>query len=419
MANTKNLPNIVGTETIASSWRKLLDRDRNISTMFAGTDFTTDQTVSDIGRPNYRVDLNRLFFWDGEKFVDLFDTIGLDMFTYETDNPDIPEGVNDLKGVLDAIIRRNVLNAVTLPAEGVKYVATGTDYTFALPRATTNKYSLFIFIDGVKQETSTYDLSEDGKSILFKVAPARGELVEIIEHSSLTEWDYSPNIQYFKGDGSKDTFDLDFEVLRPELVSVNVDGVELQKNQFSVPTPTQITLNNIPANNANIQVTSLGRASLLTVSPNSIGTDELKAGSVTKSKLADGILFNINMIENGDISSAMLANNSVTSNKLANNSVSTAKIIDKAVTEDKLSTAVQNKLNSGGADLSGYYTKTEIDNKGYLTQHQSLADYYTKTEIDNKGYLTQHQSLADYYTKTEVDDMIGDIDVALASIIAG
>ena len=84
-----------------------------------------------------------------------------------------------------------------------------------------------------------------------------------------------------------------------------------------------------------------------------------------------------------------------------------------------------------------YYTKTEINNKNYLTEHQSLAEYakktelpkklselvndsgyittytetdpvwnseksnyYTKTEIDNKNYLTEHQSLADY-VKTE------------------
>ena len=102
-----------------------------------------------------------------------------------------------------------------------------------------------------------------------------------------------------------------------------------------------------------------------------------------------------------------------------------------------------------------YYTKTEIDNKNYLTEHQSLADYvktdaltttltsyakktdipsvptklselindssfittytetdpvwnsekvnyYTKTEIDNKNYLTEHQSLADYAKKSEI-----------------
>ena len=38
--------------------------------------------------------------------------------------------------------------------------------------------------------------------------------------------------------------------------------------------------------------------------------------------------------------------------------------------------------------LKDYLTKTELDKKGYLTEHQSLADYITKTELDNKGYLT-------------------------------
>ena len=101
-------------------------------------------------------------------------------------------------------------------------------------------------------------------------------------------------------------------------------------------------------------------------------------------------------------------------------------------------------------EKSNYYTKTEIDGKNYLTEHQSLADYvktetlttelttyakktelptklselindsgfittytetdpvwnseksnyYTKDEINNKNYLTEHQSLADY-VKTE------------------
>ena len=107
------------------------------------------------------------------------------------------------------------------------------------------------------------------------------------------------------------------------------------------------------------------------------------------------------------------------------------------------------------SEKSNYYTKTEINNKNYLTQHQSLADYvktealttaltsyakktdiptvptklseltndsgfittytetdpvwtsekvnyYTKTEIDNKNYLTEHQSLADYAKKSEI-----------------
>jgi hypothetical protein len=86
---------------------------------------------------------------------------------------------------------------------------------------------------------------------------------------------------------------------------------------------------------------------------------------------------------------------------------------------------------------SEYVTETELNNKGYLTEHQSLADYakkselptktsqltndskfltsvpseyVTETELNNKGYLTEHQSLAgyaktaDHYTKTESDN---------------
>lgn len=85
------------------------------------------------------------------------------------------------------------------------------------------------------------------------------------------------------------------------------------------------------------------------------------------------------------------------------------------------------QVEAGSVDLTNYYTKAQVDakipditglasqtwveNKGYLTEHQSLktingesivgtgnitisggsadlSNYYTKTEIDNKGYLT-------------------------------
>lgn len=82
------------------------------------------------------------------------------------------------------------------------------------------------------------------------------------------------------------------------------------------------------------------------------------------------------------------------------------------------------EVEAGEVDLSDYYTKNEINNKGYLTQHQTLktingeslvgsgditisgdvdlSDYYTKAQIDAKGYLTSHQSLADYAKKSEI-----------------
>ena len=72
-------------------------------------------------------------------------------------------------------------------------------------------------------------------------------------------------------------------------------------------------------------------------------------------------------------------------------------------------------------DLSEYAKKSEIPTKvsafendaGYLTEHQDLSEYALKTEIptvptkvsafeNDVGYLTQHQSLADYALKTEL-----------------
>ena len=112
---------------------------------------------------------------------------------------------------------------------------------------------------------------------------------------------------------------------------------------------------------------------------------------------------------------------------------------------------------------SEYVTETELDAKGYLTQHQSLAEYAEKSAlfskdyndltnkptipsveglastqyvdekvaaivvpsldgyateqwVEGKGYLTQHQSLADYSTTTQVQSMI---NTAIAGITDG
>lgn len=91
---------------------------------------------------------------------------------------------------------------------------------------------------------------------------------------------------------------------------------------------------------------------------------------------------------------------------------------------------------------SEYVTETELNAKGYLTEHQSLSEYAKKSElfskdyndltnkptipsldgyateqwVEGKGYLTQHQSLADYSTTTQVQSMI---NTAIAGITDG
>ena len=66
-------------------------------------------------------------------------------------------------------------------------------------------------------------------------------------------------------------------------------------------------------------------------------------------------------------------------------------------------------------DLTDYALKSEIpDVSGFLTAVPE--EYVTESELNAKGYLTEHQSLADYSTTTEVQSMI---DTAIAGITDG
>lgn len=96
------------------------------------------------------------------------------------------------------------------------------------------------------------------------------------------------------------------------------------------------------------------------------------------------------------------------------------------------------------ADTSGLVTKQELDSKGYLTEHQPLTEYakkselpqsyndtdlkqrvsrleskpevdtstlVTKQELENKGYLTQHQPLTEYAKKSELPQPYNDTEL--------
>ena len=81
-------------------------------------------------------------------------------------------------------------------------------------------------------------------------------------------------------------------------------------------------------------------------------------------------------------------------------------------TKDYVDNAVNNIPE---VDLSGYALKSEIpDVSGFLTAVPE--EYVTESELDAKGYLTEHQSLADYSTTTQVQNMI---DTAIAGIVDG
>ena len=59
-----------------------------------------------------------------------------------------------------------------------------------------------------------------------------------------------------------------------------------------------------------------------------------------------------------------------------------------------INTVLDTKVN-----ITDVYTKSEIDSKNYLTEHQSLAGYATENWVKDQKYLTEHQSLAGLATE--------------------
>lgn len=47
----------------------------------------------------------------------------------------------------------------------------------------------------------------------------------------------------------------------------------------------------------------------------------------------------------------------------------------------------------------------KVEEKGYLTEHQSLANYVTETQLEGKNYLTEHLDISKLATKQAVDDV--------------
>jgi len=71
------------------------------------------------------------------------------------------------------------------------------------------------------------------------------------------------------------------------------------------------------------------------------------------------------------------------------------------------------EIGTGGTtDLSNYYTKGEtndlLDDKLDVTAYTpvDLSGYATEQWVENKHYLTEHQSLANYYNKSEVNSLL-------------
>lgn len=65
---------------------------------------------------------------------------------------------------------------------------------------------------------------------------------------------------------------------------------------------------------------------------------------------------------------------------------------DGRTVEDAVNSMSGGSSTGSGADMSNYYTKAQIDAKGFITGIP--AEYVTETELNSKGYLTSHQDIS-------------------------
>ena len=77
--------------------------------------------------------------------------------------------------------------------------------------------------------------------------------------------------------------------------------------------------------------------------------------------------------------------------------------LDGYATESYVTKKIAEVSTGGTVDLSEYAKKTDIpDVSGFLTAVPE--EYVTETELNAKGYLTEHQDLSSYALKTEIPD---------------
>lgn len=76
-------------------------------------------------------------------------------------------------------------------------------------------------------------------------------------------------------------------------------------------------------------------------------------------------------------------------------------ISNLATTQDLEKRALKSEIPSSETIVNK--AVEEVEKKGYLTQHQSLANYVTETQLTEKGYLTKHQDISGLATKKAVE----------------
>lgn len=340
MANPNNFPNIEGSELVSQSWTKLLERDASVKKQFAASEFP-EVTADDVGTPCYREDEQKWYIFTGMGELDTpiwwcpFDEIAAESVAFEP-TEEFPASADTVAEALDFLSKKELPNAIIMPAESSEFVGDNVRAEFPLQKVTSNKNTIHVFFSGVKQSPSSYELGEGGESVIFNEPPAYGETILIQENATILEYDLMPLEASFVAE-NETTFKMPVDIVDVRVVQVNVAGMVLQHNQYSV-NGRDIILNE-PVT-GNVQITTIYKGQLSSPAPNTVNTVALQDEAVTGEKIADG---------------------AITESKLADASIGTMKIADNAITENKLPEGVitSNKIAEGSINLEHLATLVE------------------------------------------------------------
>ena len=136
----------------------------------------------------------------------------------------------------------------------------GVSQAFLLPWLTSNKSSLIVTIQGVKQQSSAYSILTNNTStqvILSEPLPV-GEELEII--GLIVEDESEIKAATFTADGSTTTFTVPWIARGPESLVITIDGVKQQLSAYSIAAigdKTRITFNGVPSSGMTIEIVGL------------------------------------------------------------------------------------------------------------------------------------------------------------------
>ncbi len=343
MANPNNFPNIEGSELVSQSWTKLLERDASVKKQFAANEFP-EVTAEDVGTPCYREDEQKWYIFTGMGELDTpiwwcpFDEIAAESVAFEP-TEEFPASADTVAEALDFLSKKELPNAIIMPAESSEFVGDNVRVEFPLQKVTSNKNTVHVFFSGVKQSPSSYNLGEGGESVIFNEPPAYGETILIQENATILEYDLMPLEASFVAD-NETTFKMPIDIVDVRVVQVNVDGTVLQHNQYSV-NGRDIILNE-PVT-GNVQITTIYKGQLSSPAPNTVNTVALQAGAVTGEKIADSAITE-NKLADANIGTTKIANSAITESKLANGAVTSNKIAEGSINLEHLAALVEQKL---------------------------------------------------------------------------